>query len=140
MLQSGSGLPPGSPLQGQGVRQADSRALCLPRRRSDGYPLYCGRSAYLPYVIFRFPRNPRQTGVNCGLSLWGGVTTLPVPEESAKPRLRLQIWPTGSFLSWAVPQGTQGTQESRGGFLRHLRHFRHWSVYCTSTSRWPLLR
>ena len=33
MLQSGSGLPPGSPLQGQGVRQADSQTLCLPQTK-----------------------------------------------------------------------------------------------------------
>ena len=70
---SGSGLPPGSPLQRQGVRQADSRTLCLPRRRSDGYPLYCGRSACLPYVIFRFPRNPRKTGANSGFLLVVGL-------------------------------------------------------------------
>ena len=66
MLPSGSGLPPGSPLQRQGVRQADSRTLCLPRRRSDGCPLHCCQSACLPYVIFKFPRNPRKTGSNVG--------------------------------------------------------------------------
>ena len=96
----------------------------------------CGRSP-LPQRPFAFAGTPF---IGLGIKVpqkispnWGqfrlfppdGVTTLPFPEEFTKPRLRLQIWLTGAFCAVAVPQGTQGTQDSGGGFLRHLRHLRH---------------
>ena len=161
MLQSGSGLPPGSPVQGQGVRQADSQTLCLPRRRSDGYTAPFPLIGEIPpvSVLLLSPQRPfafagapfiglgikvpQKIPPNWGqqwlISLGWGYS-LPLPEKSTNPPLRLQRWLTGAFCALAVPQGTQGTQDSGGGFLRHLRHFRHWSVYCTSTSRCPLLR
>jgi len=37
----------------------------------------------------------RETGVNSGFSLWGGVTTLPSSEKSTNPSLQLQWWLTG---------------------------------------------
>lgn len=63
---------------------------------------------------------------NVAFSLWSGVTTLPPAEKPTNPALRPQRRGTGPFCAWAVPQGTQGTQDLGSGFLRHLRHLRHW--------------
>ena len=67
----------------------------------------------------------RETGVNSGLSLRGGVTTLPFPEESANPPLRLQIW-----LRKAFGGGDQGCNNAMApgcslGFMVSIAILKH---------------
>ena len=114
----GPGFRPVLPFRGRGCgRRTAGRSAC-PVVGATGTPLHfplsgkfrlypCSSSPHKghsplwgPHLLvweLRLPRNPRQTGANLGFFLWGGVTTLPSPEKSTNPSLRLQGWLTGAF-------------------------------------------
>lgn len=117
MLQSGSGLPPGFPLQGQGCgRRTAGRSAC-PVVRATGTPLHFpspGKSRLYPYSSFppqrpfafagtpfiglgiKVPQKPPPNRGLRRLFLPCGVTTLPLSKKSKNPPLRLQLWLTGA--------------------------------------------
>ena len=109
MVEVGSGFRPVLPFRGRGASGGQPDALLAPDLGLGAFAAY-GQlfqkrtSVIIPYSAHLLhlglperdmPQKQRETGVKVGLSLWGGVTTLPFPEKSTNPSLRLQIWLTG---------------------------------------------
>ena len=94
----GPGFRPVLPFRGRGVTGGQPDALLAPDLGLGNFSAY--RRVFNSYgMSFRVSLKTSPNGGNSGLSLRGGVTTLPFLEKSASPRLRLQHWLTGAKFS-----------------------------------------